>query len=53
MLETLQQAFGQHYGERAVDGEPYVPLSLLQEPAARERLFAIWQLMLDRIYART
>ncbi|GJE72943.1 hypothetical protein [Methylorubrum podarium] len=51
VLETLQRTFGQRYGERAVDGEPYVPLALLQEPAELEKLFAIWQSMIDRIRA--
>lgn len=51
VLKTLEQTFGQRYGERAVDGEPYVPLSLLQEPEAREQMFAIWQSMIDRIRA--
>lgn len=53
VLETLQRTFGQRYGERAVDGEPYVPLALLQEPAELAKLFAIWQSMIDRIRART
>lgn len=52
VLETLQRTFGQRYGERAVDGEPYVPLALLQEPAELAKLFAIWQSMIDRIRAR-
>lgn len=49
ILETLERTFGQRYGERAVDGEPYVLLSLLQELGAREKLFAIWQSFVDRI----
>ncbi|WP_311276853.1 hypothetical protein [Methylobacterium sp. WCS2018Hpa-22] len=49
VLATLEETFGQRYGERAVDGEPYVPLALLQEAAAQEKLFAIWQSLIDRI----
>ncbi|GJE78234.1 hypothetical protein [Methylorubrum suomiense] len=32
VLKALEQTYGEH----TVDGEPYVPLSRLQEPAARE-----------------
>lgn len=53
VLETLASTFDQRYGERAIDGEPYVPLAMLQEPAAREKLFAIWRLFVDRIRAGT
>lgn len=51
LLENLERTFGQRYGERAIDGEPFVPLALLQEPAAREKLFAIWQSFVDHIRA--
>jgi len=50
-LQSLEQAFGQSYGERAVDGEPYVPFLLLQDPAEREKLFSIWQSLISRIRA--
>lgn len=52
VLESLERSFGQRYGERAVDGEPYVPLALLEDHGAREKLFAIWQSLIDRIRAR-
>lgn len=51
VLEMLERTFGQRYGERVVDGEPAVPLAILQEPAAMEKLFTIWQSMIDRIRA--
>ncbi|WP_210166714.1 hypothetical protein, partial [Methylobacterium sp. Leaf106] len=47
----LERTFGQRYGDRAIDGEPFVPLALLQETAAREKLFTIWQSFVDRIQA--
>ncbi|GJE58270.1 hypothetical protein [Methylobacterium trifolii] len=49
IVSELERTFGQRYNERAVDGEPYVPFALLQEPAALEKLFAIWQSFVNRI----
>ncbi|AWN40494.1 hypothetical protein [Methylobacterium durans] len=51
IVEALERTFGQRYGEKAASGEPSVPLTLLQEPEAREKLFAIWQSLVDRIRA--
>ncbi|GJE44398.1 hypothetical protein [Methylobacterium soli] len=53
VLENLERTFSQRYGERVADGEPTVPLALLQEAAAREKLFTIWQSLVDRIRAGT
>ena len=49
VLEALARTFGQRYEERTVNGEPTVPLAVVQAPPEQEKLFAIWQSMLERV----
>lgn len=51
IVAALSEITGLTFTERSFDGEPSVPLSLLQDPQKRERVFAVWQLFMDRIQA--
>ncbi|WP_019905955.1 hypothetical protein [Methylobacterium sp. 77] len=49
VLHQLEQGFGERYQDRKIDGEPHVPLAMLSSDVKREKLFAIWQALFDRI----
>lgn len=49
VVAAISKATGVKFSDRSFDGEPSVPLEFIRQPEAREKLFTIWQSMIDRI----
>ena len=50
-LASLSEISGMVFSERSFDGEPALPLALLNDQKVRHQLFSVWSTLLDRIEA--
>ncbi len=49
MVDEHRKIAGMMTTDRSFDGEPTLPLNRLADPAVRDKLFAVWGALLDRI----
>ncbi|MBE7200295.1 MAG: hypothetical protein INR70_21160 [Parafilimonas terrae] len=49
MVDEHRKIAGMVTSDRSFDGEPTLPLALLEDPAVRSQLFAVWDRLLARV----